>query len=172
MDLWGKLKGKSNSDLKARISDYGLEDTLRKYLHNLSTGQRKMVCNLLATSFNARTILLDEPFENVDQSKRVKFLKEIIAMDCEIIMVTHEIHLLRYLKGWTLYFMVDGSLWGKFNAVDVERIYISRGRVENAVVSFNTELGEVSITMDQGGMQLVRAGSLSNALEGVAMDAF
>lgn len=167
--LWAGLKNSDPENALKLIEHYGLSKTLSRKMHNLSTGERKMVCNILALAFDPGIVLLDEPFDNVDQQRRLMLLSEISGYMGEVILVTHEIHLLKQLSGWSLYFMINGELWGEFDPVEIERLYLSRGRHPNSLFTADSDLGEVSVTLDSGEVQLVTANSISNALEEVAL---
>lgn len=167
--LWSSLKGSDTVEAMEMVRRYRLEEILSRRMTDLSTGQRKMVSNIIAISFRPDMLLMDEPFENVDQDRRLKLVRDILDFQGEAIVVTHEIHLLKQFKGWKLYFMIEGSLWGSFNPEEVDRLYLSGGRDENSLFTVSTTSGTVSVTRDRGDIQLILSGSISQALEEVML---
>jgi ABC-type multidrug transport system ATPase subunit len=127
-----------------------------------------MVCNILAMNQKAKLLLLDEPFDNVDQSRRRRFIELLKQSNAELLMSTHEFELLRLLPDWKLCFMLEGKLWGKFEVSQLERLYISRGRADNAMAVMETSMGVFSVTLDKGDVLVKTATNLSSLLEAVA----
>ncbi|MCX7837318.1 MAG: ATP-binding cassette domain-containing protein, partial [candidate division WOR-3 bacterium] len=70
LDLYINLKGGDIEYAKALINDWGLEKVLKRKLHQLSAGQRILICNILAVASKPEFLILDEPFENVDPARR------------------------------------------------------------------------------------------------------
>src|SRR5579885_2543707 len=75
VNIYCELKGIGNAQSFQMMKEFELEDTLGRKLYELSTGQQKMVCNILAMNQKAKLLLLDEPFDNVDQSRRRRFIE-------------------------------------------------------------------------------------------------
>ena len=82
-----------------------------------------------------------------------------------MIVITHELDLLAKLEGWSLYFMLDGKLWGRFDSNQLERLYITRGVAVDAIKVMDTRSGKVSVTLDHGDIA-VKMASNANALMG------
>ncbi|EQD29022.1 glycine betaine/L-proline ABC transporter, ATP-binding protein, partial [mine drainage metagenome] len=148
--LYSEIKNSDDKEAFDHIESFELEDTLDKMLYELSTGQQKLIGNILAFSFSPQLILLDEPFENVDQMRRIKVANNIIASSSEILLNTHEFDILGKLNGWSLYFMIEGKLFGKFDANKVKNLYINRGVVQNNLSIIETSYGKFSITENEG----------------------
>lgn len=157
----------SNLPLKL-IEDFELKGVLKKRLFQLSTGQQKMVCNILAVGLDPKLLLLDEPFDNVDQSRRRRFAELLKKLECDIVMVTHEFELLRQFQEWGLYFIIEGRLWGRFNVADLQRLYLSPGEVSGALAVMQTASGVFSVTLDVGKVKLSNVTNFSSALEAAA----
>ena len=168
ISMFSELKGVGNARAFELIREFELEDVLDKKLYHLSTGQKKMVCNIMAIGSNPELLLLDEPFESVDQSRRRRLIDLLNQMKAEVLMSTHELDLLRYFSGWKLYFILEGKVWGKFDASMLDRLYISRGKVEGSISVMETSLGIFSVTLDRGDVKVSSATSLSSLLERVA----
>jgi len=168
INVYCELRGIGNAQTFQMIKEFELDDTLGRKLYELSTGQQKMVCNILALNQSAKLLLLDEPFDNVDQSRRRRFIELLKRSNAELLMSTHEFELLRLLPGWKLCFMLEGKLFGMFEVSQLERLYISKGRLENALAVMETSLGIFSVTLDKGDLQVKTATNLSSLLEAVA----
>jgi ABC-type multidrug transport system ATPase subunit len=168
VNIYCELKGIGNAQSFQMMKEFELEDTLGRKLYELSTGQQKMVCNILAMNQKAKLLLLDEPFDNVDQSRRRRFIELLKQSNAELLMSTHEFELLRLLPDWKLCFMLEGKLWGKFEVSQLERLYISRGRADNAMAVMETSMGVFSVTLDKGDVLVKTATNLSSLLEAVA----
>jgi ABC-type Mn2+/Zn2+ transport system ATPase subunit len=167
VEMFARLKGGDSQEAFRMFRDFELEQVLQKRMHELSTGQAKMFGNILAVSFNPRLVLLDEPFDNVDESRRRRFIEILKALDAEIVIITHEFNLLKGLANWSLYFMMEGKLWGRFSALDLDRLFITRGEAPGALAIMDTNLGRLSVTKGSGDIPLKTARNLNALLEEV-----
>jgi ABC-type spermidine/putrescine transport systems, ATPase components len=59
------------SEYLSLVEHFELEEILNKKIHELSSGQAKMFGNIMALAPKPKLVLFDEPFENVDQNRRV-----------------------------------------------------------------------------------------------------
>ena len=167
VSMYAELKGGSADQSLRMFRDFELESILRKRMHELSTGQQKMFGNILAVSFSPKLVLLDEPFDNVDESRRRRFIEILKNLDAETIIITHEFNLLQRLADWGLYFMLEGKLWGKFSASQLDRLYVTRGEAKDALVVMDTSLGKLSVTLDHGDIAVKTATNLNSLLDQV-----
>ncbi len=165
--LYSELKGRDSKEILDLIEDMDLSDTLDKMLYELSTGQQKMICNLLSLSGSSKLILLDEPFESIDLRRRMKLTDLIINHNAEIVMNTHEFDILTRLKGWGLYFIIEGRLFGKFEASEVKNLYINRGVAPNHISVMETGFGTFSITRNDGEISISAARNFNSLLNEV-----
>ena len=166
--VYAELKGGDPREIEGRFHDFELEETLRHRMHELSTGQQKMVGNLLAMSFQPELVLLDEPFDNVDFTRRRQYVELLQSHDGPLLLNTHEFELLRHFSDWDLGFMFEGQLLGRFRVADLDRLYVSRGEAPGALAVLHTRLGAFSITRDHGDVPLKGATSLNAVMEGIA----
>src|SRR5579883_2525559 len=127
----------------------------------------KMFGNILAVSFSPKLVLLDEPFDNVDEGRRRRFIEVLRQLPAEMVVITHEFNLLQRLSDWGLYFMIEGRLWGKFSASLLDRLYITRGEASGSLAVMETSLGRLSITLDHGDIAVRTATNLNALLEQV-----
>jgi ABC-type multidrug transport system ATPase subunit len=168
LSLWAELKGGSDAEVRGWIDEFGLQDVLDRPLHRLSTGQTKLVGDLLALAHTPRLVLLDEPFDNVDFGRRHRYIELLRRSAAAVVMNTHELELLSAFPSWVLYFMFEGQLIGPFRAADLDRLYVSRGERPGAVATFRTGTGAFSVTLDAGEVPMKGSSNLGYLLERVA----
>jgi ABC-type multidrug transport system ATPase subunit len=166
--IWSDLKGGSESEVRGWFDRFGLTSVLDRPLHQLSTGQTKLVGDLLALAYSPRLLLLDEPFDNVDFGRRHRYIELLRRSPAAVVMNTHELELLNAFPDWGLYFMFEGALLGPFRARDLDRLYVSRGVRPGALATLRTPVGEFSVTLDSGDVPMKGSSNLSYLLEKVA----
>ncbi len=147
------------------IDEFDLSHILHKKMHAMSTGEQKMFCNIMAIGSGAKTILLDEPFESIDQARKMKLLEKLLDFQGEILLNTHEFLSVKRLSGWSLYFILNGNLYGKFSTEDLQRLYFSSGKREDAIKVIHTDLGDISITLDSGDIKMSDASGFDMVME-------
>ncbi len=166
--IWADLHGGSDEEVRRWIDEFGLQGILERPLFRLSTGQSKLVGDLLAMAFSTRLLLLDEPFDNVDFGRRRMYIDLLTRSRAAIALSTHELDLLLSLPEWGLFFMFEGQLIGRFRAADIDRLHVSRGHPAEALASFRTSIGEVSVTLDHGDLPLKGVSNLGYLLDRIA----
>jgi ABC-type multidrug transport system ATPase subunit len=163
--MFADLKGKNSHRAFDVFRDFELENILGKRLHELSTGQQKMFGNIMAISFDSKLILLDEPFDNVDESRRRRLIEILRNIEAGVVIITHEFNLLGKLGDWGLYFMLEGKLWGRFLSSQLDRLYITRGESKQAISIMDTSLGKFSVTLDSGDVPVKTSSNLAALLQ-------
>ena len=166
--VYAELRGGDPNEALRTMEDFNLAETFGSQLFALSSGQQKMVCNILALSFSPKIVLLDEPFDNIDQSGRLKLLHLIINLDAEIILNTHEFDLLNRLMDWGMYFIIEGKLFGKFKCAQLRSLYINRDEVPGNIAVMDTSFGKFSITENSGTIPIASARNLNSLFDEVA----
>ena len=76
------------------LSRYQVTYLLDKTTHELSEGEKQLVCILSALMDDPDIILLDEPFSSLDLKNQEKFLQIILELKQPIIMASHQLNLL------------------------------------------------------------------------------
>lgn len=163
--IFANLKGGNPEAVFKMIQEYELTSILDKKVHELSTGQQKMFGNIMAINFSPKLALLDEPFDNVDENRRRRLIEALKTSNSGMVIITHEFNLLQRLGDWGLYFMLEGKLWGKFSASQLDRLYITRGEAIDALKVMDTSLGKLSVTLDHGDIQVKTASNVNTLLE-------
>lgn len=149
------------------VEGLGFGNVLGSHLHKLSAGEARMVLNILALSINAKYVLLDEPFENLDPRSRARLLKLLSSEATRLIINTHATWLLSRLEGWNAYIMVSGRLYGPIEASALPRMGLVRGRAEEAALVIEVDGDYVSL-VESGGTPISSMDSLDRLYEVVA----
>lgn len=93
--LWALKHGSQNpSRFIDIITTLQLNSLTNKYPHELSGGQKQRLALARALAFNAKILLLDEPFSALDLSSRRELENVILSLkkyEIGIVLVTHEI---------------------------------------------------------------------------------
>lgn len=168
LPIFARLKGGDPAALARRVHEFELEGTLDRKIYELSTGQQKLLGVLLALSAGPGLLLLDEPFDNVDFSRRRRLAALLQEQSGAALLSTHELELLRLFDGWHLAFMFEGRLVGPFETANVDRLFLSRGRVPDALAILETSAGVFSVTLDRGDLPVKNATSLTALVEQLA----
>ena len=165
--IFAELKGGNAENVSKMFSDFELESILKKKIHESSTGQQKMFGNIMAINFSPKLVLLDEPFDNVDENRRRRLIQALKNLDSGMIIITLEFNLLSRLDDWGLYFMLEGKLWGPFSVSQLDRLYFTRGEAKDALKIMDTCLSKLSVTLDHGDIQVKTASNVNALLERV-----
>jgi ABC-type multidrug transport system ATPase subunit len=168
IQIFAELKGLPPERFFGLLSQFGLDDIVHKKWYQLSTGQAKMFGNIMVLGSQCELAFLDEPFESVDQGRRIRLAEMLGAMDAEVLLVTHEFNLLRRLGDWGLGFMFEGKLYSGFRVADLEELYVSRCERGASRAVVDTALGCFSITRGSGDVPLKNISDLNRLFEEVA----
>lgn len=167
IELYSEIKGSHSSGPMQMIHDFGLKGILEKKIYQLSSGEQKMLSNILALSYNPELVLLDEPFDNVDHARRLRLASMLNETRGEILLNTHEFDILSKLENWFLYFMIEGRLFGKFLVSQLKVLYLNRGDIPGNLSVIETSFGKFSITEGSGEVAISGARNLNSLLEEV-----
>jgi biotin transport system ATP-binding protein len=85
------------AELDARDSalKYGAGDLLGLATHELSSGQKTLVCILAVLIDRTKTLLLDESFSNLDLVSSRRMTRMVQECPARVILSTHQTHLLQ-----------------------------------------------------------------------------
>jgi ABC-type Mn2+/Zn2+ transport system ATPase subunit len=146
------------------VEEFEASSALNKRLDELSAGQKRIMCNLIALAMSTRYVLLDEPFENMDPARRVRMAKILMDWDGGIIMNTHATWLLDKFSSWHAHLMFHGRVYGPIRVNDLLKARIVEGRREDTI-SFT--IGEKSFSLVSGskGFCLTEIDSLDRLFE-------
>ncbi|EQD39127.1 ABC transporter, partial [mine drainage metagenome] len=149
--LQARLKGGETAQAFRWIREFELDPILPRRLHEISTGQAKLVSNLLALDHDPRLLLLDEPFENVDLVRRRRLVSLLRQARGSVLLNTHEFELLRHFEDWQLGFLLEGKFLGPYAVSDLDRLFLSRGELPGSLGQIRTQLGIFSSHPGPGG---------------------
>jgi len=143
MDLTG---GDVDLALKM-LEDLGLNiDLLRKRKPwELSAGQQKAFSTVIALFSNARHVLLDEPFEQLDPARKGKLIEYLREYKGVLLLNTHETWLLSALKDWSAYLMFEGRIYGSLYAGELVKASLVVGDMPDAMLRFTVSSKTYSI---------------------------
>lgn len=157
-----------NSSLAYSILDeLGVSEELlkSKKLHELSAGQVKAVCTATALSMNAKHVLLDEPFEQLDPARKNRLIKHLAGYDGTIILNTHETWLLRGLAEWKVFFMFEGILYGAVLVEDLLKARLSLSDEPDALIKMKVSGKLISLVKGRRGKSILSLESLDKVYE-------
>jgi biotin transport system ATP-binding protein len=76
------------------LSRFGRADWADRVVHDLSEGQKQLVCLISVLALEPRLILLDEPFASLDLATRLAFADQLQALEQPIVMASHDLDFL------------------------------------------------------------------------------
>ncbi len=163
MDLTG---GEMDLAIKM-LEDLGLNnDLLRKRKPwELSAGQQKAFSTVIALFSNARHVLLDEPFEQLDPARKGKLINHLREYKGILILNTHETWLLSALKDWSTHLMFEGRLYGSLYAGELVRASLVVGDMPDAMLRFTVSSKTYSLIKGKVGEPLSRLITLDRIYE-------
>ena len=93
-----RQRGMSRQQADAAVSHllqaHGCNDWFARPVHELSDGQKQLVCILSATIGDPKLLLLDEPFASLDIPTRYKLMRKLDALPLQLVMASHDLDLL------------------------------------------------------------------------------
>ncbi|MDD7911701.1 ABC transporter ATP-binding protein [Pseudovibrio exalbescens] len=87
----GADKRSASAQALAYLNDHGCGRFAEEPVHQLSEGQKQLVCILAILIMEPKVLLLDEPFSSLDHVTRRILLNKIDALEQQIIFVSHEL---------------------------------------------------------------------------------
>jgi biotin transport system ATP-binding protein len=76
------------------LTRFGRADWADRVVHELSEGQKQLVCLISVLALEPSLILLDEPFASLDLSTRLAFADQLQALEQPIVMASHDLDFL------------------------------------------------------------------------------
>ncbi|SFU55095.1 ABC-2 type transport system ATP-binding protein [Clostridium sp. DSM 8431] len=89
-----KLESFDTSNSEYYINLLGIKEYLDYSIGNLSKGTQKKVALLLTFLSKREMLLIDEPFESIDEKSNENIINEFIKIDKEIIIISHDFNYL------------------------------------------------------------------------------
>ena len=145
-----QLKGK---DLKGAINllDYfQLTNISGKKISKISTGQEKLIYNIVALAPESLITVLDEPLSGVDPGRVNLLLNLINSRKQSFIITLHNLNIIKVIKNSTLNVMVSGSISEKIIPGDrIFSMYATSVISENAFMELS--IGDKKIYLTASG---------------------
>jgi biotin transport system ATP-binding protein len=90
----GLPKREAMGEASAWLARFGREHWYKRAVHELSEGQKHLVCLIAVLALEPSLILLDEPFASLDLKTRLHFARRLEALPQAIIMASHDMEFL------------------------------------------------------------------------------
>ncbi|MGC8574093.1 MAG: ABC transporter ATP-binding protein [Thermoplasmata archaeon] len=149
------------------INRFRMQKILDTRIYKLSTGESKIFGLAMAFSLGSEYILIDEPTENLDHSRKGIAEELIIEHSArKYLLVTHDLKLIRRLNPDKFFIMVSGKLHGGFNPEDYSRIYFSKNKKENSIGELISGPSQYYLTLDKGDFPLYSFSNMEEILGG------
>ncbi|QUS55473.1 energy-coupling factor ABC transporter ATP-binding protein [Pseudovibrio brasiliensis] len=87
--------GVGKADAKAQglalLQDHGIAPLAERPVHELSEGQKQLICILAVLIMEPKLVVLDEPFSSLDLRTRAALRRKLEKLDQQVIFVSHEL---------------------------------------------------------------------------------
>ncbi|BBD73180.1 Mn2+/Zn2+ABC transporter ATP-binding protein [Sulfodiicoccus acidiphilus] len=151
--LFGEIKDLNEELAVKMLRNVGIKD-LSKRVYELSSGQGALFRTAVALATNPRTILLDEPFENVDAARRSVVVNWIEEYGESGLVVTHELDVATNFKELDAYMLFEGRLHGPINVGELLSSVVVEGSRNGALLEVEIGGKRFSFVKDQQGSKL------------------
>jgi ABC-type multidrug transport system ATPase subunit len=111
---------------------FNLLGIIKKKISKLSSGQKRMLNNIVSLASDSRITVMDEPVSDVDPG-RIKLLIDLINSKNQAFIITsHDLSLIKRIERSTLSIMINGKLYGKIApGKNIFSMYISHVKPHN-----------------------------------------
>lgn len=90
----GVDKKHAKSQALAFLRGHGVEEFADRPVHELSEGQKQLICILAVLIMEPGLLVLDEPFSSLDLRTRLALGRELEKLDQQVIFVSHDLEAL------------------------------------------------------------------------------
>ncbi len=147
------------------IKNFRMERILKNKINKLSTGESKILGFSVAFNLNSDLMLLDEPFEGLDISRKNILIKILNENSINYFLITHELELMNNLRTDGFSFLLNGKIYGEYKINNVQDLYLSKREVGNIIDTINNENGKYYITYGQGEIPITSFRTIEEILE-------
>ncbi|AAT43502.1 ATP-binding cassette domain-containing protein [Picrophilus oshimae] len=147
------------------LERFKIKYILKRRITRLSTGEARLFSLAMAIGLNGWFTMLDEPFENLDISRREEAIKMINDLNRDLLIVTHDIQVLNKLNFSDMYLMVNGSMAGPLPRADLKNLYLSREDNGRTILSFSVMGRNFYINKDAGDYPIMSFHSMDELIQ-------
>jgi ABC-type multidrug transport system ATPase subunit len=157
--LRGTEPAKARDTANTYLKMFDIQGSGKTYLRRLSAGQRKLGMILPAIASHSKALLLDEPFEQIDPTRKVKLAAEILSQvssGSAVVLNTHEIEAIELLGDASVGIMLSGRYFGTIKPASV--------LLDSYLVKEKPAEGRVLLEIDAaGGKAYITSGAVKGA---------
>ena len=90
----GLSVAEANARAAALLAEHGCVGWEKRAVHELSDGQKQLVCLIAVIASGPSVLLLDEPFSSLDLPTRIDMATRLHALPQRVVMASHDFDLL------------------------------------------------------------------------------
>ena len=145
-----ELKGLNPENGIQLLEHFNLINIKSQKISKLSSGQKRMLNNIVALASDSKITIMDEPASDVDPG-RVKLLVDLInSKNHAFIITSHDLSLIQRIEGSTLSIMVNGRLYGKIAPGNrIFSMYVSYIKPDNESIEIINEGKKIYLTSER-----------------------
>lgn len=117
----GDTKREATRRALAWLARFGKADWYERNVHDLSDGQKQLVCLIAVLALEPRLILLDEPFSSLDLHTRLAFAQLLLALEQPVVMASHDLDFLTPFD--RILWLERGQIWADGPPAEVLEAY-------------------------------------------------
>ncbi len=87
----GVSKASAKAQSLALLKEHGIEQFGERPVHELSEGQKQLICILAVLIMEPKLVVLDEPFSSLDMRTRTALRRKLEKLGQQILFVSHEL---------------------------------------------------------------------------------
>ncbi|MGC9166897.1 MAG: ATP-binding cassette domain-containing protein [Thermoplasmata archaeon] len=154
INIYSDIFSVERENIYSMIKKFRVERILNNRINSISTGESKILGFSIAMNINADLIILDEPFEGIDTSRKSIIIKYLNEKKSNYLLITHELDLIDQLNFDGLSFIINGRIFGEFRNVDLKDIYFSKKNTDKILGYVNLGKDKYFITEGNGEIPL------------------
>lgn len=120
----GRSKDAAAAEVAAVLAKFGKSHWAKAHVHQLSQGQRHLVCLMAVLAMGPRVIILDEPFAGLDMPTVAQLRRVLAGLDQTLVLITHHPQV---LEGFDRVLWIDaGQIVQDGPAAQVTQAFVAR----------------------------------------------
>ncbi len=134
-EIFSEIGGLDLAAFMDFLDDMNLKNIAEKPFGSLSTGEMKIAMAAISFSRKPSVLIMDEPFENLDGRRRAIMIDRMLDYEGDVVIVTHEIEVLKHFGGYSVHFLMDGMMQGPVESSALSRSKIVRGEASGSIAT-------------------------------------